>query len=301
MVERAFGWRGFALAAALLVGLPAVSAVAQQAAAPDFGDVQLTGEYGPHLPPNIGKHEYAAKADLLINVLHVFMIALFVAWGAFFLYCIFKFRARTGHKADVYPVKAKVSKYAELGVAIFEGVLLLGISIPAWASVKNEAPGPEKKPLRVRVVAEQFAWNFHYPGPDGVFGKVDPNEIDLASNPVGIVKSDSAGSDDFSAVELHIPENRPVIVEITSKDVIHSFFIPVMRVKQDAIPGMRIPIWFEAKEGSAGTYEIQCAQLCGNNHYSMKALMKVYNQEEYEAWYAEASKGPEVFDPDEFD
>ena len=112
-------------------------------------------------------------------------------------------------------------------------------------------------------------------------------------------KSDPHGKDDIQAVEMHLPVDRPVIADITSKDVIHSFSVFVLRVKQDAIPGMRIPIWFEA--GEVGNYEISCAQLCGNNHYSMKALMAVEDQATFDAWYAKAAEGPEEFDEDEFD
>ncbi len=262
-------------------------------------DVQMTGEYGYHLPPNIANHDYAHTGDKLINTLHVFMIILFVGWGAFFTFCLVKFRARPGHQADPKPVKAKVSKWAEVGVAVFEAVLLIGLSIPAWAAVKNEFPTEDQDPVHLRVVAEQFQWNFHYPGPDGIFGKTSPAFLDTATNTLGLDPSDPHGKDDIYAAEMHLPVDRPVIADITSKDVIHSFFVSVLRVKQDAIPGMRIPIWFEA--GETGNYEISCAQLCGNNHSSLLALMVVEDQATYDAWYAKAANGPEEFDEDEFD
>ena len=106
------------------------------------------------------------------------------------------------------------------------------------------------------------------------------------------------GPASFTAGELHFPVDRPVLAELSSKDVIHSFFLPTMRVKQDAIPGMRIPVWFEAKD--TGTYEVACAQLCGNNHYSMRALMVIEKDDAaFEAWLD--SQKPEVFDESEFD
>jgi len=289
------------VAAVLCVMLSAAvaPALAQGTATAPTIKESLTGDYGYHLPPNIGMHDYAAKADTLIDTLHVFMIALFVGWGAFFTMCLVKFRARPGHKADPKPVKAKVSKWAEVGVALFEAVLLIGLSIPAWASVKNNFPAESENPVHLRVVAEQFQWNFHYPGPDGVFGRTSPAFLDTATNPLGLDPNDAHGKDDIYAAEMHIPVNRPVIADITSKDVIHSFFVSVLRVKQDAIPGMRIPIWFEA--GKTGNYEISCAQLCGNNHYSMRALMRVQDEDAYDAWYAKAAKGPEEFNEDEFD
>jgi len=267
-------------------------------AAPAF-DVKLTGDYGYHLPPNIAAEGYAHTTDTLINVLHYFMVALFVGWGIFFVYCLVKFRQRAGHQADASPIKAKASKYAEICVALFEGFLLVGLSIPAWASAKSGFPSEDKNPLHIRVVAEQFQWNFHYPGPDGIFGKTSPEYLDLATNILGIDPADEHGKDDIASTELHIPVNRPVIADISSKDVIHSFSIAVLRIKQDAIPGMRIPIWFEANQ--TGNYEVACAQLCGNNHYSMRALMIVEDPTTFDAWYAKAAEGPEEFDEDELD
>ena len=106
--------------------------------------------------------------------------------------------------------------------------------------------------MRVRVIAQQFAWNIHYPGPDGVFGRTDIKLLDEQTNPIGLDrKGDPHAKDDIVTInQLHLPVNRPVIVEITTKDVIHSFFLPVMRVKQDAIPGMIIPVHFVATKTS---------------------------------------------------
>ncbi len=261
-----------------------------QAVAPKT-NVKIDGVYGPFLPPDVSVHGH--EIDQMIHIMHWFMLALFVGWGVFFVYCLVKFRQRAGCPADYNLVKAKPSKYLEVGVAIFEAVLLLGFSIPVWGSVKNNLPQPKDNPVRVRVVAEQFAWNFHYPGADGQFGKTDPKLVDTATNPLGLDKSDPKAKDDAFAMEFHIPVNRPIICDISSKDVIHSFFLPVMRVKQDAIPGMRIPVWFQAK--TTGVYEVACAQLCGNNHYSMRALMYIQPQADYDKWLAEKSKPPEEF------
>jgi len=298
MNSRTWSAMGAIVICAALMSL-AGSAYAQQTKTAPAIDVQLTGDYGYHLPPNIAGHDYAHKVDTLIDTLHVFMVLLFVGWGAFFTFCLVKFRARPGHTADPKPVKAKVSKWAEVGIALFEAFLLIGLSIPAWAAVKNEFPTEDEKPVHIRVVAEQFQWNFHYPGPDGVFGKTSPAYLDTATNILGLDPNDPHGKDDIYAAELHLPVDRPVIADITSKDVIHSFFVSVLRVKQDAIPGMRIPIWFKAAK--TGNYEVSCAQLCGNNHYSMRAAMIVQDQADFDAWYAKAAKGPEEFDEDDFD
>ena len=259
----------------------------------------IDGDYDSYwLPPNISATDEAKGVDSLINYIHVFMLILFVGWGIFFVYCLVKFRQRPGHQAEYSQIKAKPAKYAEIVVAGIEAVLLLGFSIPIWAQVKNDIPDASENPLDVRVVAQQFQWNFHYAGPDGKFGRTRPDYVDPASNILGIDPSDPDGEDDVYSPELHFPKNRPVICRISSKDVIHSFWLPVLRVKQDAIPGMTIPVWFEANE--TGNYEVACAQLCGNNHYSMRAVMTVHKDAaEFDQWLAD--QAPEEFNEDEFD
>ena len=254
--------------------------------------------YGWWLPPDISTH--GVGVDQLINVLHWFMGILFVGWGIFFIYCLVRFRQRQGHKADYQLPTAKASKYAEIGVATFEAFLLIGLSMPLWASVKNDFPADSDNPLHVRVVAEQFAWNFHYPGQDGEFGRTAP-ELMAADNLIGLDRTDPAASDDVVTNNVfHMVVNRPVIADLTSKDVIHSFFIPVMRVKQDVIPGMSIPVWFEATR--TGHFQVACAQLCGNNHYTMKADLFVDTPEEFEEWLADmASDTGEEEEEDEDD
>ncbi len=281
-----------AVVACLFMAAPSAMAQATTAT-PPVSTEKIDGVYGYHLPPDISTHGH--KMDSLINILHWFMGALFVGWGVFFVYCLVNFRQRPGHAAKYEPIKAKPSKYTEIAVVAFEAFLLLGLSIPIWASVKQSPVTNETGALRIRVVAEQFAWNFHYPGPDGQFGLTSPDLVNLATNPVGYDKAGN-GADDVVSGEMHIPENRDVIVEISSKDVIHSFAIPVLRVKQDAIPGMRIPVWFKAKEKSEGRYQVACAQLCGNNHYKMLAPMVVESQQKFDAWIAEKSKPPEIFE-----
>ena len=109
--------------------------------------------------------------------------------------------------------------------------------------------------------------------------------VDEKINPIGLDFDDPYAKDDITTVgQLRIPVEKPVIIHLTSKDVIHSFSLPVMRVKQDVIPGMSIPIWFEPTR--TGNWQIACAQLCGNSHYSMKGIIKVQNQEDFAAWMA---------------
>lgn len=291
--KKAFGWLIIAGFAASLVAVSPAFGQETTVVTPRSG-VQIDGNYKTYwLPPDVSAHGY--QIDRLVNIVHVFMAVLFVGWGIFFVYCLFKFRQRPGVQAQYAPVKASVSKYGEIAVAVFEAVLLLGFSVPIWASVKNDIPKESDNPLRIRVLGEQFAWNFHYPGADGKFGRIRPEFVNLANNnPMGLDKEgDPNAGDDVVAGEFHIPVNRPIICDISSKDVIHSFSLPVMRVKQDAIPGMTVPVWFKAiKEGA---YEVACAQLCGNNHYSMRAIMKIEPQSKFDEWMVEKSKPPEVF------
>jgi cytochrome c oxidase subunit 2 len=147
------------------------------------------------------------------------------------------------------------------------------------------------KALHVRMVAEQFAWNFQYPGKDGKFGKTDTSQIS-GDNPLGIDTEDPAGKDDLVTVNnLHIPVHRPVIVDVSSKDVIHSFNIPVLRVKQDTVPGQLISVWFEATQ--PGHFELACAQLCGLGHYRMRGDVLIDTPEDFAKWEAENAPPPQ--------
>lgn len=239
----------------------------------------------PYLPSDLSTH--GSGIDFLIVFLHIFMVALFAGWGIYFVYALWKFRSRAGHKASYTPIKAKASKYIEIAVIVVEVALLIGLSMPIWAEFKTipatAGEGKGGKSMTVRVVAQQFAWNLHYPGKDGVFGKTSIDKIDDVSNPLGLDDSDPAAADDFTEVnEFAIPVDTNVVFEISSKDVIHSFFIPRLRIKQDAVPGMRIPIHVTAAK--AGDSEVACAQLCGAQHFKMRGHVEIMTQENYDKW-----------------
>jgi cytochrome c oxidase subunit 2 len=240
---------------------------------------------------------HAADIDFLNDLVHWVMLVLFVGWGAFFAYTLVRFRRSRNPLANYGGVKSHASSYLEIGVAVIEGVLLVGFSIPLWADRLNEPPAPENA-VRARILAEQFAWNVHYPGADGQYGKTSIELIDLQLNPIGLDRDDPAAKDDIVTLnQLHLPVNRPAMIELSSKDVIHSFNLPHMRVKQDTIPGLRIPVWFEptvtteemrVKLGQPEfQYEIACAQLCGNGHANMRGFLTVHTQDGYDAWLAE--------------
>lgn len=243
--------------------------------------------YGWGLPIDISTH--GAAIDRLIYVIHIFMFALFIGWSVFLILALIRFRARPGHQAVSQERHFKLPNYLEVGVALFEVLLLVGFSFPAFHHVRNEPP-PLDEALQVRVVAEQFAWNFHYAGADGIFGKTQAQLVSPA-NPVGLDSEDPSGKDDMVAInQLHVPVNKPVIAHLSSKDVIHSFGIPVMRVKQDVIPGQVIRSWFEAKK--TGNFEIACAQLCGLGHYRMRGFFTVETEAEFQNWLNQMKPEP---------
>ncbi len=233
-----------------------------------------------HLP--IAASAHGGKVDLEIYLIHLLMFVLFLGWGIFFVVAVFKFRKGRSPKADYQGIRSHVSTFVAVGVAVIEAVLLLGVSLPFWNKQVNALPS-RLDTIVVRVAAEQFAWNIHYPGADGIFGKTDVHFLDKQSNPLGIDPGDPHGKDDITTInQLHLPVGRPVIIHLTSRDVIHSFSLPVMRVKQDVIPGMMIPVWFTPTQ--TGHFEIACAQLCGLGHYRMKGYLTIHSQEEFDQW-----------------
>lgn len=238
--------------------------------------------YGWGLPIDISTNGF--QIDRLIWVVHIFMAVLFVGWFLFLVYAILKFRQKSGHPAHYHTQHFKLPTYLEIGVAVTEVLLLCAFSFPIFYQVRKEFPQKDKA-IELRIVAEQFAWNIHYPGQDRVFGKTDLKRIN-PENPLGLDPGDPNGADDIITLnQLHIPVGTPVIATLSSKDVIHSFSLPVMRVKQDVIPGQSIPIWFEAKK--EGDFEITCAQLCGLGHYRMRGFFITESREKFLAWLQE--------------
>lgn len=236
-------------------------------------------------PPNASQHGY--QIDEFIEFSHWFMAALFVGWSAFFVYVLIRFRRRRQPVANHVGVKSSISTHLEFAVVLIDAVLLIGFAIPIWAKRVNEFP-ESKDAIMVHAVGQQFNWNFHLPGPDGTFGRRDANLVSN-NNAMGLDTNDPAAKDDIVVLgELHLPVDRPAIIELSSKDVIHAFALPNMRVQQDAIPGQLIPIWFTPIK--TGNYEIICGQLCGLGHYSMKGMVVVDNPQEYQAWLKERAE-----------
>jgi cytochrome c oxidase subunit 2 len=250
---------------------------------------------------------HGGQIDALIGWTHIFMAILFVGWIGFFLYALFRFRQSRNPVADYAGVKSHRSTYMEIGVAVIEAVLLFGFAIPIWAARVDARP-PDHEALLVQVTGEQFAWNVHYAGPDGVFGRTDIKLLDLQSNPLGLDRTDPAAKDDVTTLnQLYLPVNKPIVVRLRSKDVIHSFGVPEFRVKQDAIPGLTIPIWFvptittaEMRQQTGNPefqYEIACAQLCGLGHARMRGFVTVQSPAEFQKWMEEQVAQQSESDP----
>ena len=190
----------------------------------------------------VGISTVSGRIDEIIVIVHYLMLVLFIGWGAFFIYSLIKFRASKNKKANYHGVESHYSSVLEGAVAVIEIVILFGFAFPIWAERVNDVPDPRDSE-HLRVVAQQYAWNIHYPGEDGKFGDTRVELVDEQDNPIGLDRSSEFGADDFYTInQLHIPVNKKIRVDLTSKDVIHNFKLPELRVSQDAIPGMNIPV-----------------------------------------------------------
>lgn len=210
---------------------------------------------------------YAADIDRIFYVILVVTGIVFVGVEVTLLYFLFKYRGRGDRRAEYI----EGSKRAEVIWTVLPALFIVGLAAASqtvWPRIKDPNRFP-RGALELGVQASQFEWNVSYPGLDGQLGT----------------------SDDFTTRnQLHIPVGQPVVVHLTSADVIHSFFIPAFRIKQDAVPGMEgIRVWFEATE--TGEFELACAELCGLGHYRMRASVIVHPQGEYGSWTAEQSEG----------
>jgi cytochrome c oxidase subunit II len=224
---------------------------------------------------------HAADIDQINVLVHWLMAVLFVGWGLFFLYTLVRFRRGANPVASYHGLKGTASKYIEVAVLVAEVVLLVFFSIPVY-NARVEAFPAEQDSTTVRVVAEQFSWNVHYPGADHKFGRTDIKLVS-SDNPLGLDRKDPDAMDDITTInQLNMPVDKNVLVHLSSKDVIHSFALPQMRVKQDAIPGITQNVWFQPTK--TGEWEIPCSQLCGLGHFRMRGFYNVMPQSDYDMW-----------------
>ncbi len=218
---------------------------------------------------------------------HQLVLTLAIAGAVFFLaqvglgLFIWQYRGRGGAGASYWHENPKLeATWTILTLILFVSLGLEGNRI--WAGYFQE-PIPAGA-VTVEITAQQFAWNVRYPGVDGMFGRTRPQLIDdAAGNYIGLDPKDPASSDDVVTQNIMaVPVNHPVRVILRSKDVTHSFFVPQLRVKQDAVPGMGIPVHFTATK--TGEYEVACAELCGMQHYKMRARLLIMQEAEFQNW-----------------
>ncbi len=233
-------------------------------------------------PPAISEHAPALDRQFLITIIVVGVA--FTAAQIGLGWMVWKYR--DSGKPDDRAIYTHGSNRLEVLWTVITAIVFIGLGVMGqrvWAQLRlNEAP-PGSYP--VTVVAQQFQWNFHYPGADKVFGRTDPRFIDdSALNFIGLDESDANGRDDAVTASLAVPVNRPVELTLRSKDVIHSFWVPPLRFKQDLVPGMEIKVHFTPNK--VGKYELACAELCGQLHFKMKSYMLVLPEDEMNALHA---------------
>src|SRR5882762_662235 len=232
-------------------------------------------------PTAISSHAAALDRQFLITIIVVGVA--FTAAQVGLGYVVWKYRDRGQKDRALY---SHGSNRLEVVWTIVTAIIFIGLAVmgqSVWASLHfSKAPACS---FQVEVVAQQFQWNFHYAGKDGVFGRTDPNLIDdSALNFIGLDETDPNAKDDQTHSVIAIPAGRPVELILRSKDVIHNFWVPQLRFKQDLVPGMAIRVHFTANQ--TGKYELACAELCGQLHFKMKSYMLVLPEAEHQALMA---------------
>lgn len=234
---------------------------------------------GLWLPQGISSHAVAHDAQFWRTLVAAVTIFAAAQFGLGFIAWKFRSRARSERKT-----RSGSHAGQEIGWTVATAVLFLGLlllSARSWAGVQFTPAPADAEPIE--VLGRQFAWSFRYPGADGRFGRTNLRLVnDAASNPFGLDDTDPYAKDDLVSSTLRVPAGRPVILTLTSRDVIHSFFVRELRIKQDLVPGMKIPLHFRADV--PGTYETPCSELCGLGHHQMRTTLIVMPAREFDAW-----------------
>jgi len=233
-------------------------------------------------PPAISRDAAAYDAQFMRTLIAAGII--FVAAQVALAAIVWYFRAgRNSAAGDATPANPRLELFWTVATALlFWGLLALGSRL--WSEVQFKAAAPDAEVIE--VLAQQFAWSFRYPGADGKFGRTDTRFInDASGNPFGLDDNDPRARDDITTATLRVPAGREVKLVLTARDVIHSFFVRELRIKQDLVPGMTILLQFRAE--LPGTYEVPCSELCGLGHAQMRTTMIVMPAAEYERWKRE--------------
>jgi len=255
-----------------------------------FAGVAIAGViYGARswLPELASRH--GAGIDSMLHYLLSSVGMMFLAGYLTLAYFIWRGvrRSTIGPRLPTRRTEILLSCALGIGMALVAEGGVIAIGMPVWTEYFEATPPPDV--VTIEVTAQQFMWNVRYPGPDGKFGRTDPKLIDETTNVLGIDPADPAGRDDvFTQNEIAVPVARAVRIVLHSKDVIHSFFLPNFRVKQDAVPGMTPEVVFFPTR--RGNYELACAELCGLAHYRMRGFFNVVSEQEFEDWLRKQSQ-----------
>jgi cytochrome c oxidase subunit II len=235
----------------------------------------------------VGASAIAPAIDHHFAITFILMGIVFVAAQLSLGYLVWRYRDSGSSSQKVVYSHGNVKLeliWTALTAVLFVGLNLMSSSI--WASERFRPAGPNA--TRVEVTGMQFAWYFRYPGPDGKFGTTRPELEDASAGgegALGLDTKDPASKDDVVTGIMVVPVNREVEVILRAHDVIHSFFVPAMRFKQDAVPGLAIHMHFTPTQ--TGDFEIACAELCGLGHYKMHGILRVVSPEDFDKWLAD--------------
>jgi len=228
-----------------------------------------------------GVSSVAPAIDRLFYIILWITGVVFIAVEGVLLVFLVRYRQRPGRRAAY----THGNSLAETIWTVIPALILVWLAFfnqRIWAQVRGTPPPAD---LEVEITAEQFAWNIRYPGADGRFGRTDRALVDQVTNPLGIDRSDPAAHDDVVTLnQLHLPVDQTALIYLKSKDVIHSFFVPQFRFKQDAVPGMTVRVW--VRPVKTGQLEIACAELCGLGHYRMRGFLTLEPSAAFTAWLA---------------
>ena len=240
----------------------------------------FAGQRAPWFPENISTD--GALIDAQFRRTFVVVGMAFIAAQLALGYAVWRFSRKAAGRAAYLPGSSKI----DVAWTIFTAVVFITLAITGqrlWSRLQLTSVASVAAPadtVRVGLVAQQFQFTFHYAGADGVFGRTAPAFYnDAMGNAIGLDPDDAAGNDDSQLPALVVPANRYIELTMRSRDVIHNFFVPAMRIKQDIVPGLTIRLRFTAMR--PGKYEIPCAELCGNGHYKMKSWLIVVPADEY--------------------
>jgi cytochrome c oxidase subunit 2 len=239
----------------------------------------------PWLPPLMsdrGAIDTALWWSLVVTGLVFIVTNLMLAWLGW------RYQDREGARASHvhHNPKLEWSWTTATGLVMF--VFMIN-ALSLWAEINREPPADA---LLVEVTGQQFAWNVRYPGKDGMLGRTD-HKLATQENPTGIDPADPASTDDPRLLNnIVFVKDRPVRIQLKSMDVLHSFFLPNFRVKQDAVPGMTVQLWFTPREltDPAKPVEIACAEHCGLGHYRMRGFVHVVSAADFDAKVGELSQ-----------